>query len=46
VVVLGTLLALIPNRSAAIVIQTAETPVLLRGAPQVAPASVHYDGSD
>jgi cytochrome c-type biogenesis protein CcmF len=46
VVVLGTLLALIPNRAPTIVIHAVDQPAILSGAPRVARASVHYDGSD
>lgn len=46
IVVLGTLLALVPSRTAAIAIQPAASPAILGSAPQVAPASGHFDGSD
>jgi len=45
VVVLGTILALIPNRAPVIVMQAAKQPAPAT-AEQAIPAGVHYDGSD
>ena len=51
VVVLGTILALVPNRQAVMVLravaQPARVPIAAgRHMPQIAPASSHHDGSD
>jgi cytochrome c-type biogenesis protein CcmF len=46
VVVLGTLLALVPNRSRAVSAEMVTEPAALLGGPQVAPVGVHHAGSD
>ena len=50
IVVMGTFLALLPNRQAAMVLravtQPAALPIAAGVMPQIAPASSHHDGSD
>lgn len=46
VVIIGTILALLPSRQAALVIRAVPQPITPSVLPQVAPASGHYDGSD
>jgi cytochrome c-type biogenesis protein CcmF len=50
VVIIGTILALLPDRKAAIVLravtQPAALPIAAGVMPQIAPASSHHDGSD